>query len=81
MNILKHMESVFVVTVAVLGSAALVTEHLPDANARPYSAPAAKEVTSTAPVTVVYVTAKRLTPEQKRVSLEQERRASAGDRI
>jgi hypothetical protein len=80
MNILKHMEAVFVVTVAVLGSAALITEQLPEANARPYSAPAANVVTSEAPLTVVYVTAKRMTPEQKRVSLEQERRATAGSR-
>lgn len=79
MNILKHMEAVFVVTVAVLGSAALVTEQLPEANARPYSAPAAQAVTSVAPLTVVHVTAKRMTPEQKRVSFEQERRA-AGSR-
>jgi hypothetical protein len=78
-NILKHMEAVFVVTVAVLGSAAFVTENLPEANARTYaaavSAPAAE-----APIAVVYVTAKRMTPEQKRLSLEQERRAAAGSR-
>jgi hypothetical protein len=77
-NILKHMEAIFVVTVAVLGSAAVITERLPEANARPYSAPAA--VTSEAPLTTVYITAKRMTPEQKRVSLEQERRAAAGNR-
>jgi hypothetical protein len=80
MNILKHMEAVFVVTVAVLGSAALITEQLPEANARPHSALSARVVTSEAPLTVVYVTAKRMTPEQKRVSFEQERRATAGSR-
>jgi hypothetical protein len=78
-NILKHMEAVFVVTVAILGSAAFVNENLPKANAQPYSlaavAPAAE-----APIATVYVTAKRMTPEQKRLSLEQERRAAAGSR-
>ena len=76
MNILKHMEAVFVVTVAVLGSAALVTERLPEVNARPYSTPAASVAAAEAPMAVVYVTAKRMTPEQKRLSLEQETRAS-----
>lgn len=79
MNILKHMEAVFVVTVAILGSAALVTERLPEANARAYLAPAAS-VTAEAPMTVVHVTAKRMTEEQKRVSLEQERQAADGSR-
>lgn len=79
MNILKHMEAIFVVTVAVLGSAALVTERLPEAHARSYTAPAASVASAQAPLTV-YVTAKRMTPEQKRMSLEQERRAAAGNR-
>jgi hypothetical protein len=78
-NILKHMEAVFVVTVAILGSAAFVTERLPEANAQPYSAPAASAI-AVAPITVVHVTAKRMTPEQKRLSLEQERRTAGGSR-
>jgi hypothetical protein len=78
-NVLKHMEAVFVVTVAIFGAGALVTESLPEANARPYSAPAAG-IAAEAPMTVVYVTAKRLTPEQKRLSLEQERRSADGSR-
>lgn len=77
-NVLKHMEAVFVVTVAIFGAGAFVSENLPEANARPYSAPAAS--TAEAPMTVVYVTAKRLTPEQKRLSLEQERRSADGSR-
>jgi hypothetical protein len=80
-NILKHMEAIFVVTVAVLGSAALVTERLPEANARPYTAPPATTVASAQAPLTVYVTAKRMTPEQKRVSLEHERRTAAGNRI
>jgi hypothetical protein len=79
-NILKHMEAVFVVTVAILGSAAFVAESVPDANARPYSAAAASAPAADAPIATVYVTAKRMTPEQKRLSLEQERRAAAGSR-
>jgi hypothetical protein len=78
-NILKHMEAVFVVTVAFLGSAAFVTERVPEANARPYPAPAASATAAEAPLPTVYVTAKRMTPDEKRRSLEQERRA-AGSR-
>jgi hypothetical protein len=78
-NILKHMEAVFVVTVAILGSAAFVTESVPEANARPYSTPVASVPAAAAPIATVYVTAKRMTPEEKRQSLEQERRA-AGSR-
>jgi hypothetical protein len=80
MNILKHMEAVFGLTVAILGSAAFVTENLPEAYARPYSAPAASMPAAEAPTTVVYVTAKRMTQEQKRLSLEQERHSGAGSR-
>jgi hypothetical protein len=79
-NILKHMEAVFVVTVAILGSAAFVTEGLPKANARTYSAAAVSAPAAGAPMAVVYVTAKRMTPEQKRLSLEQERGGAAGSR-
>jgi hypothetical protein len=79
-NILKHMEAVFVVTVAILGSAVFVSEGQPEAYARPYSAPAVSAPAADAPMATVYVTAKRMTPEEKRVSLEQERRAAAGSR-
>jgi UDP-N-acetylmuramyl pentapeptide synthase len=79
-NVLKHMEAAFVVTVAILGSAAFVTENLPEANARNYAAAAVGAPAAEAPMAVVYVTAKRMTPEQKRLSLEQERRAVAGSR-
>lgn len=75
MNVLKHMEAIFVVTVAIFGAGALVTESLPEAQARSYSTPAAS-VVAEAPMAVVYVTAKRMTPEQKRLSLEQERRSA-----
>jgi DUF917 family protein len=78
-NILKHMEAAFVVTVAILGSAAFVTERLPDANARPYSA-AASVAAAGAPMATVYITAKRMTPEEKRQSLLQERRSAAVSR-
>jgi hypothetical protein len=79
-NILKHMEAAFVVTVAILGSAAFVTESVPEANARPYLAPAESLASADAPIATVYVTAKRMTPEQKRMSLEQERRSDAAGR-
>lgn len=80
MNVLKHMEAVFVVTVAIFGAGALVSESLPEAHARSYSAPAAKAPAAEAPMAVVHVTAKRMTPEQKRLSLEQERRSADGSR-
>lgn len=80
MNVLKHMEAVFVVTVAIFGAAAFVTESLPEANARPYAAQVASSPAAAAPMAVVYVTAKRMTPEQKRLSLEQERRSADGSR-
>jgi hypothetical protein len=73
-NILKHMEAVFVVTVAIFGSAAFVAERLPEANARTYSIPAS--AIAEAPMIVVHVTAKRMTPEANRLSLEQEPRAA-----
>lgn len=80
MNVLKHMEAVFVVTVAIFGAGALVSESLPEAHARSYPAAVANTPAAEAPMTVVHVTAKRMTPEQKRLSLEQERRSADGSR-
>jgi hypothetical protein len=70
MNILKHMEAVFV-TAAVLtigGSYALDT--LPQANAK---ARVAAHLDNVAPVVVIK--AKRMSAEEKRQSLQAERRA------
>jgi hypothetical protein len=79
MNILKHMEAVFVVTVAALGSAAWLVDAVPDANARAFT-PAASSVAAQK-MQVVVIRAKRMTPEEKRHSLAQERAAAAGHRM
>jgi hypothetical protein len=79
-NILKHMEAAFVVSAAILGSAAFVTERLPESNARPYPAATASVAATGTPMATVYVTAKRMTPEEKRQSLLEERRFAAADR-
>ena len=39
MNIQKHMEAIFITTLAVVGAASLVIDRLPDAQARPAAAP------------------------------------------
>lgn len=74
MNVLKHMETIFVVTLAVCGSAAYVADTLPQANAAPVVA--ANSVATSGKVAVVNVTAKRLNAAQKAVALLGERRGS-----
>lgn len=73
MNILKNMEAIFVVTLALVGSADYLAEALPQANAAPVSA-----IATSGKVAVVTVSAKRMTAEEKAQSLVDER--SAGSR-
>ena len=64
MNILKHMEAVFLFTAAMAVPASYLGAAIPEAQARPYGAdPAA--VASSGKVAVVTVTARRLTAVEK----------------
>ena len=74
MNILKHMEAVFVATVVITVGGAYVLDTLPQAHAK--AAVATKAVVQ-APVVVV--TAKRMSAEEKRQSLQEER--AAGEKV
>jgi len=71
MNILKNMEAVFLVSLAVAGTASVVVDVLPEANASRtvVAAPASQQA-----IPVVVVSARRMTDEEKRQSLEQEAR-------
>jgi hypothetical protein len=73
MNILKNMEAIFVVTLALVGSADYLADALPQANAQPVNA-----IATSGKVAVVTVSAKRMTAEEKAQSLVDER--SAGSR-
>lgn len=67
MNLLKHMEAVFVITVAVAVSGSWLVDTLPEANARAVS------VSAQQTIPVVVVSAKRMSPEEKQRSLQAER--------
>ena len=73
MNLIKHMEAVFVTTVALAVSGSWLADALPAAHAKsPVSAVAS------APAAVVVVSAKRMTAEEKQRALQDERVASNG---
>ncbi len=70
MNILKHMEAVFIATVVLTVGGSYAIDKLPQAHAKPaISASAAFQ----APVVVIK--AKRMSAEEKRQSLQAERNA------
>lgn len=73
MNVLKNMEIIFTVTLALACSAAYVST-LPEAQARGDAQPAVQ--TASAAMPTVVVSAKRLTPAEKRASLLEEQRAA-----
>lgn len=73
MNIAKHMEAVFVAALVFAGSASVIATAIPEAQAKT-AAPAVATIAAGMPV--VTVTAKRMTPEQKRASLIAERAAA-----
>jgi len=75
MNVLKNMEIIFTVTLALACSAAYVST-LPEAQARGDTQTAVQ--TASAMPTVV-VSAKRLTPAEKRASLLEEQRAAGAN--
>lgn len=66
MNLLKHMEAVFVATVALTVSGSFLIDTLPQAHAK-----TASYASGSTPVVVVK--AKRMTAEEKRQSLKAER--------
>ncbi|NML60896.1 hypothetical protein HHL21_07315 [Massilia sp. RP-1-19] len=71
MNILKNMEAVFLVSLAIAGPASVAFDALPEANAT--RMPVAAAATQQA-IPVVVVSARRMTAEEKRLSLEEEAR-------
>lgn len=64
MNIMKHMEAVFVVAMSLAVSGSYLLEAIPEARARSYGADAAM-VASGDRMAVVTVSAKRLSAEEK----------------
>ena len=78
MNILKHMEAVFVATVALAVSGSYMIDALPEAHARTVGATAAATAQQSIPVVVV--SAKRLSPEEKQRSLDAERDTTSAGR-
>ena len=66
MNIIKHMEAVFVVALGLAVSGSYLLDAIPEARARSYSADPAM-VASGAKMAVVTVSAKRLSSEEKQV--------------
>ena len=64
MNVMKHMEAVFVVAMSLAVSGSYLMDAIPEAQARNYSADAAM-VASGDKAAVVTVSAKRLSAEEK----------------
>lgn len=76
MNILKHMEAVFVATVALAVSGSYMIDAIPEAHAKQ-----AVVATSATAVPVVVVKAKRMSAEEKARDLQAERSAAFASRI
>jgi hypothetical protein len=72
MNTLKNMEAIFIVTLALAGSASYLADALPLAKANVAALNAAPDTAA-----VVVVTGKRMTAEQKQQSLNAERQFAA----
>ena len=60
MNILKHMEAVFIATVALAVSGSYLIDTLPQANAKPVATASA-----VGPIPVVVISAKRMSAQEK----------------
>ena len=67
MNVMKHMEAVFVTAICLAVSGSYLLDSIPQAQARSYTADTAL-VASGDKVAVVTVTAKRLTDEEKQAA-------------
>jgi hypothetical protein len=74
MNILKHMEAVFVATVALTVSGSYLIDTLPEAHAKPM-------LSASAAIPVVVVSAKRMSAQEKQLSLQAERAGKPASRI
>jgi hypothetical protein len=70
MNVLKHMEAAFLFSLSVAAAASIAIDAIPPAQA---SVPVQAEVQVQPSMQVVHVTAKRMTPAEKRQSLQAER--------
>jgi hypothetical protein len=57
MNIHKHMEAIFVITLAIVGVGSFVVDSLPEADAKP-SLPVARNIATPGTMAVVIVRAK-----------------------
>ncbi len=73
MNILKHMEAVFVATVALAVTGSYMVDTLPQAHAKP----AITMAMNTSAVPVVVVKAKRMSADEKQRAFAAERSARA----
>ena len=72
MNILKHMEAVFIATLALAVSTSYLVEAIPDANAKAPASAVATDSAGAPAVVVVTVRAKRMSAEEKARSLRDE---------
>ena len=59
MNIQKHMEAIFITTLAVVGAGSFIIDRLPDAEARP-ALPAAQPIGTAGHMAVVIVRGHKL---------------------
>jgi hypothetical protein len=77
MNVLKHMEAAFLFSLSVAGVASVAVETIPLAQASvPVQAEVQAQATVQPTMQTVHVTAKRMTAEEKRQSLQAERAGS-----
>jgi hypothetical protein len=77
MNVLKHMEAAFLFSLSVAGVASVAVETIPLAQASvPVQADVQAQATVQPTMQTVHVTAKRMTAEEKRQSLQAERAGS-----
>lgn len=67
MNVMKHMEALFVIAMSLAVSGSYLMEAIPEAQARNYSADTAM-VASGGKMAVVTVSAKRLSSEEKQAA-------------
>lgn len=72
MNVIKHMEAAFIVSLAVAGFGSAAVNAIPKAEASVPSV-AANSIATPATMAVVKVSAKRLSPAEKQQLLAQER--------
>jgi hypothetical protein len=73
MNVLKHMEAAFLISLSVAGVASVAVDAIPPAEA---SVPVRAEAAIQPNMPVVHVVAKRMTQAEKRQSLQAERAGS-----